>query len=236
MDNPSEKREKGWQRWANRATVLALLVAVIATLVEVVLQNQTPQDLRTVQTLVAIEQKRQSGVETAAAFQAQPSPKGNSENEIATQTSIAAEIAGMRATNEALVLQAAQLQATPNSTPNWRGAVAPGGCLDAAYVSDVTIPDGTTVKPNELFYKTWRLKNTGSCTWTRYFTMVFIEGQPMVWQAQEMPKDVAPGADVEISVLLTAPKTPGTYYDFWRLKNPEGYLFGDAYSTVINVR
>ena len=34
------------------------------------------------------------------------------------------------------------------------------------FVSDVTIKDGQTLYGNESFTKVWRVKNTGSCTWT----------------------------------------------------------------------
>ncbi len=30
---------------------------------------------------------------------------------------------------------------------------------------DVTIPDGAPVTPGQEFVKTWKIKNTGICTW-----------------------------------------------------------------------
>ncbi len=39
------------------------------------------------------------------------------------------------------------------------------GCEAAQFISDVTIPDGTTIAADDNFTKTWRLKNIGSCTW-----------------------------------------------------------------------
>ncbi|HSR20131.1 MAG TPA: NBR1-Ig-like domain-containing protein, partial [Anaerolineales bacterium] len=50
-----------------------------------------------------------------------------------------------------------------SSTPPAGGAA---GCNNAAFVSDVTIPDGTILKPGEKFTKTWRIYNSGSCSWT----------------------------------------------------------------------
>ena len=43
-------------------------------------------------------------------------------------------------------------------------ATATQNCDDADFVTDVTIPDGTTLSPNEDFTKTWRLKNAGTCS------------------------------------------------------------------------
>mgnify|MGYP001814958231 FL=1 len=38
-------------------------------------------------------------------------------------------------------------------------------CLNAAYVSDVTIPDNTRFDGGEEFVKTWRVRNNGTCPW-----------------------------------------------------------------------
>ena len=38
-------------------------------------------------------------------------------------------------------------------------------CDWMAFVTDVTIPDGTVLQPNETFVKTWRIKNIGTCAW-----------------------------------------------------------------------
>jgi len=39
-------------------------------------------------------------------------------------------------------------------------------CTDSAkFVLDVTIPDNSVISSNTAFTKTWRLKNTGTCTW-----------------------------------------------------------------------
>ena len=35
----------------------------------------------------------------------------------------------------------------------------------ATFVSDVTVPDGTSFNPGDTFTKTWRLSNSGSTTW-----------------------------------------------------------------------
>jgi hypothetical protein len=35
-----------------------------------------------------------------------------------------------------------------------------------AFVTDVTIPDGQVIPPGAKFVKTWRIKNTGTTTWT----------------------------------------------------------------------
>jgi len=43
----------------------------------------------------------------------------------------------------------------------------------------VTVPDGWLITPGLVFKKTWRLKNIGTCTWTRNYSLVFAGGEQM---------------------------------------------------------
>ena len=49
-------------------------------------------------------------------------------------------------------------------------------CNNNAFEGDITIPDGTIMKPGEDFQKIWKIRNTGSCTWDDGFTLVYIGG------------------------------------------------------------
>ena len=49
-------------------------------------------------------------------------------------------------------------------------------CDKADFVTDVTIPDGTVLDPDESFTKTWRLKNSGTCSWTPSYAVIFSNG------------------------------------------------------------
>ncbi len=101
-------------------------------------------------------------------------------------------------------------------------------CDRASFVSDVTIPDGEELEPNESFTKTWRLKNNGSCTWTSSYTLIFDSGDSMSGPASKQltSGSVAPGATMDLSVNLTAPSSPGTYKGYWKLRNGSGVNFG----------
>ena len=108
-------------------------------------------------------------------------------------------------------------------------------CDWAQFVSDVTVPDGTTFAPNAAFKKTWRLKNIGTCTWTTSYSMVFASGAQMgTATSVAMPSTVAPGQTVDVSVDLTAPSTGGSYRGFWKFKNASGTLFGIGFSANQN--
>ena len=106
--------------------------------------------------------------------------------------------------------------------------VSAGGYCDwVQFVADVTIPDGLPVEPGFVFKKTWRLKNIGTCTWTKTYKLVFVSGTPMGGvTAVNLPRDVAPGTTIDLSIGMTAPIAPGVYAGYWQLQNTAGGLFG----------
>jgi hypothetical protein len=100
-------------------------------------------------------------------------------------------------------------------------------CNAAQFVQDVTIPDGTTLSPNAVFTKTWRLKNVGACTWTPSYDMVFAGGERMgAPEVLDLPGNVAPGAVIDISINMTAPAAEGTYRSSWKLRDGAGAVYG----------
>jgi hypothetical protein len=109
---------------------------------------------------------------------------------------------------------------TPSNTPI--------PCNLAKFVSDVSIPDGTTFQSGDTFTKTWRLQNVGSCAWTSGYDIVFSGGDAMDAPAsvQLTAGTVNPGQNVNISVDMTAPASEGTYRGNWKLREPGDELFG----------
>jgi len=105
-------------------------------------------------------------------------------------------------------------------------------CNQASFVSDVTIPDNTTMTPGQAFTKTWRIRNNGTCTWTTGYKIIFDTGDAMSGPASvAMPGSVAPNQTVDVSVNLTAPTTPNTtskpnYKGNWKLQDQNGVSFG----------
>ena len=104
---------------------------------------------------------------------------------------------------------------------------SPGACTDkVTFVSDVTVPDNTQFAPNASFTKTWRLKNSGTCTWTPDYVITFVSGDPMsAVYPVKLTSSVAPGQNVDVSVNMVSPNTNGTYKGYWALKNPSGRMF-----------
>jgi hypothetical protein len=100
-------------------------------------------------------------------------------------------------------------------------------CEQAGFVTDVSVPDGTALPAGSPFTKTWRLKNTGTCTWTTDFALVFASGESMSGPAsQKLASSVLPGQTIDVSVPLKAPGQPGQYRGNWKMRNASGVLFG----------
>ncbi len=106
----------------------------------------------------------------------------------------------------------------------------PEGICDKASAGspfDVTIPDDTQMVPGQNFSKTWRLRNAGSCTWTRLYSVTFFSSNRMnAFHTQYFSDPIEPGDVVEVSIDMQAPQAPGVYQSNWMLQNADGELFG----------
>ncbi len=115
--------------------------------------------------------------------------------------------------------------ATPLGQPP--PTIQPTGCDKAAFVTDVTVQDGTSFAPGAAFTKTWRLKNAGSCTWTTSYKLVYYSGEQMSAPTMvNLPWSAGFGQAVDISVNMVAPSTAGKYRGYWILANATGQFFG----------
>lgn len=119
--------------------------------------------------------------------------------------------------------------ADPNITPT------PIICDNSEFVADVSIPDGASVAAGQEFQKTWRIKNTGSCTWTTGYYLQFAYGEQFNGTATYLTQEVLPGQEVEITVLMRAPATSGSYSGYWRMVNNNRYGFGEIFTILITV-
>jgi hypothetical protein len=116
----------------------------------------------------------------------------------------------------------------PPPSPTTPPSPTPIPCNRAEYVADINYPDNTNVPAGTSFTKTWRLKNTGSCTWTSGYQLIFDKGDRM-GAPDAVPLtggSIAPGSTVDASVNLVAPVAPGTYRGDFLLRAPDGTRFG----------
>ena len=133
----------------------------------------------------------------------------------------------------AATTQAPDQPPTDTPTPTNTATITPtptkeAPCNRAQFVKDVTVPDGTEYAPNTNFTKTWRLKNTGTCTWNNDYDLVFDDGDKMGGSTVEDINmgSVDPGESVDISVDLESPGTIGDYRGDWLLRSDDGVVFG----------
>ena len=135
------------------------------------------------------------------------------------------------------------------ATPSMDGTLTPVGsesytCSSFQWIEDVTIPDGTLLKPGQIFLKIWRIKNTGNCPWNVTFELAYDHGDrldgPDRSRAYFYPQgvqltsslndsswgnfvaDVKSGEVVDLPLFLRAPEKAGEYQGVWRLDDENG--------------
>lgn len=113
--------------------------------------------------------------------------------------------------------------AAPTLAPGAQTPVPGAACTNVSnFVADVTIPDGAVVAPGQAFNKTWRVRNSGTCTWGAGYTLVFVSGEAMTATTSVSVPETAPGGTADLTVQMTAPTAPGNYTGFWELRAPNG--------------
>jgi len=99
---------------------------------------------------------------------------------------------------------------------------------EAAFVEDLTIPDGTLASPGERLDKRWSVRNTGTCNWSAAYRLVPLGESEFSAPAEVALYPARAGELATLQVVLGAPGTPGEYASRWQAKAPDGSLFGDA--------
>lgn len=89
----------------------------------------------------------------------------------------------------------------------------------AAFVADVTVPDGTTVRGGTSFVKTWAVRNTGTVAWTgRYLLRLPSAGGGECRTPERVPVPVtAPGVTVQLSVTVDVASGPAHCKVYWKM-------------------
>jgi len=111
-------------------------------------------------------------------------------------------------------------------------------CKNSAFVADVTIPDGTVLKPGEKFTKIWSVQNTGICVWDEGFGIVLWAGPDLqgVNDYFSGGEEVQPGGIVDMAIPMRAPWTPGEYIAHWVMVDDTGKAFGTDLVVYIKVQ
>ncbi len=124
------------------------------------------------------------------------------------------------------------LGAPPTSTP---GGPA-GSCTYAAAFEGVeNTPDGTAYEFGKEFTKTWRVKNTGTCTWTESVNLIWVYSETDGKESSELmgaqgviavvTDPVQPNGYLDIAVRFRTPSTLGVYKVFFKFRSSTA-IFG----------
>ena len=103
---------------------------------------------------------------------------------------------------------------------------------DAVLVADLTLPAGANVAAGQAVLKSWRVRNTGDTTWSAGYTLA--PDSASNGAAISLPI-VRPGATVDLSVPIVAPRATGFYRAVWRLRDAVGEPFGPELSVELRV-
>ena len=130
---------------------------------------------------------------------------------------------------------------TPTSSPTSStpratgiGVIPTVSCYGLVLVAE-TIPDNAPMLPGQVFVKTWRVKNTGTCNWEAGFKFVFTSGDAMGGVTLVLGNPVSTGAEVELSIPMTAPIKTGPVQGNWRMSTASGTFFGNEVFVLINL-
>ncbi len=209
--------------------VMTVFVMVLTScnLMDYFSQDET-EDFAQIETIAAATiaaRFTQSAFETLAAQLTQTAPTATGGEPVATSTAIPTNTPIATFTPIATAVP-------PTKTP------IPIPCNAASYISDVTIPDWSSVIAGESFVKTWKVKNVGTCAWSKDYKIFFFGGNQMLApSAVSFPQAVNPGETVNLSVNMVAPSDKGSYTGSWMLKSSGGTVFGvgTAYNVPLTV-
>lgn len=102
-------------------------------------------------------------------------------------------------------------------------------CFNLLYIEDVTVKDGTRMKPGEKFTKTWLVQNIGGCAWRPGFTFQNVGGDSMRGTTVTITEAIPTGAKRELSVELVVPSgINGVIESAWQMADTNGVFFGDT--------
>ena len=136
------------------------------------------------------------------------------------------------ATVETTATPAASVTATlaPDTEEQTAASPSPDSCTNnAAFAGDVTLPDGAEVQPDTATVKTWRIRNTGTCTWGGDYQLRFAGGDQLGGpDSMAIGTEVAPGAEFNAEIPLVSAADAGRYQGQWIMADPVGNSFGQV--------
>lgn len=112
----------------------------------------------------------------------------------------------------------------------------PACILQAAFLSDVTVPPGEILAPDARVDKVWQVRNSGTCAWGVGYELALVSGDDL---GAANPVRVPPtpaGQPSDLGMTFRAPREAGVYRAVWRLRSPQGELFGPPLNLEVQVK
>jgi hypothetical protein len=103
------------------------------------------------------------------------------------------------------------------------------------FLEDVTIPDGTTVRPGESLDKRWRVQNNGTCSWDESYRLELSSGSEMGAAKEQALYPARGSSEAVLRMVFIAPADSGNYHSAWQAMDPYGEPFGDQFYIDIAV-
>jgi hypothetical protein len=136
----------------------------------------------------------------------------------------------------------------PTSTPSLTASPSPSTTLSlpsqtptagtenlAQWVSQ-TIIDNTIFAPGEAFTMTWRLKNSGTSTWTAGYMLRYYSGAALGAPKEiALGREVLPGGEIDINLAMKAPAITGSYRSDWVMSTENRSNFREPVYLIIKV-
>jgi hypothetical protein len=127
--------------------------------------------------------------------------------------------------------QPAKTSATPTSTSQSietpLAPAAPTCSNNLTFMEDISIPDGTIVRPGDSLDKRWLVQNSGSCNWDEHYQLKAISTSELNAPVELALFPARSGTKTSLRILFTAPADPGKYQNAWQAYDPQGQPFGD---------
>jgi len=95
------------------------------------------------------------------------------------------------------------------------------------FEDDLTIPDGTEVKPGQRIVKRWLVVNKGSCNWNQTYSLQLISGIALGAETSQQLYPARQNSEAVLEIIFSAPDNPGKYNTWWQANDPDGNRFGD---------
>ncbi len=112
-------------------------------------------------------------------------------------------------------------------SPDTTLAPTPSCINRAEFVKHLTINDNTALEAGQSFMKAWRVKNSGTCTWTTDYVLIFYSGDEMgAPHSLSLSRPVQPGYTIDLQIAMTAPLNASIITGNWVMQDANGNIFG----------